>query len=263
MLLITLFLAISAQAQKTDSIIDKLKFPKAEAHQGGVLTGAGNTLEQFEKAKNWGIDIVEMDLRLTKDNVPLVFHDEEIHSGRCQGKVSDYTYEEIKQCPKGFGSYKIPSFEEVLLWSNGEIVINAEFKENDVIVPTIKLVQKYNAYEWTYFQTKSHPEKYKIARAEDAKVALLYKPKNVNDIDWILNLNDDRLVVIELFDETATKEMIEKVHAAGKATSYNSWRFDPISEAVTASCDKVFKMGIDIAKTNNPSSCVDQRKKFQ
>ena len=68
--------------------------------------------------------MIEFDVRRTKDNVLIVFHDE-----RIQGKpVNDLVYEEIKQIAGNQG-FHLPTIEEVLKWSNGRIGLDVELKE--------------------------------------------------------------------------------------------------------------------------------------
>jgi hypothetical protein len=128
------------------------------AHQGGAISLAGNTLKQFKKAYQKGAQVVEMDLRLTKDGVAIVFHDEKLNLlTNCKGFVKEKTWNEIKDCTKLF-FYKISTFEDILKWDfDGRVVINAEFKSKDVIVEALNLVTKYKAHNWVFFQTKGYP----------------------------------------------------------------------------------------------------------
>lgn len=63
-----------------------------------------NTLESIEVAFEYGADIVEFDIRVTKDKKLAVFHDFEL-SYRTNGKglVSEYTMDELKELDIGYG----------------------------------------------------------------------------------------------------------------------------------------------------------------
>ncbi len=63
-----------------------------------------NTIPSIEAAFAYGADIVEFDVRLTKDNILAVFHDYTLEF-RTDGKgnVSDYTMDELKQLDVGYG----------------------------------------------------------------------------------------------------------------------------------------------------------------
>ncbi len=229
------------------------------AHQGGAIDLAGNTIHRFEEAYQYGADIVEMDLQITKDGVIIVYHDNYLERfTNCTGLVVDKTWAEIQKCDKLY-FYKINSLEEVLKWSNGKIIINAEFKFISSVVPAIELVKKYNAYDWVYFQTKSDPAIYQAARDFDPDVALLFAPNNMEQLNWALDLNDDNLVVIELNEDFRSPEIIDAVHDAGKLVSENAWHFSSVHEAFGAACEPVYEMNIDIAITDKTPSCIRQR----
>jgi glycerophosphoryl diester phosphodiesterase len=256
------FLSLQSFAQ---SIQERLIPPVVAAHQGGSpWKGKNNTIPKFNAAIKDEANVVEMDLHLTKDNVVVVYHDEELSSDTsCSGKILDKTYAEILKCPYNNGN-PIESFENVLRDINGRAVINAEFKIQEVVVPAIQLVQKYKAYEWVYFQTKAERDRYLLARQTDNQVALLYKATSNEELDWILSQEDPNLIIVEMEKEMATPENIQKVHNLYKLVSVNSWRYGNITEEFfSASCDKVFKLNIDIAVTNNVSSCVKQKEQAE
>lgn len=232
------------------------------AHQGGAISLGGNTISRFETAYQAGVDIIEMDLRLTKDGVPIVYHDETLDSlTNCKGAVVDKTWAEIKECNKLF-FYKIPSFEEVLLWSGGKVILNAEFKSKDVIIPALEMIQKHTAHNWTYFQTKDDPVRYQVARDYDQEVGLLFAPNDEAQVQWALDQNDDNLIVIELHENIRTPAIIDAIHSAGKLASENSWHFSLTRELFVAACTKVYEADIDIAITDKSKSCVEQRNYF-
>jgi glycerophosphoryl diester phosphodiesterase len=89
-----------------------------------------NTLESMKISFDYGADIVEFDLRLTKDDRLAVFHDYCLdYRTNAKGKVSDYTLAELKGLDvgygytddggktyplRGLGQGKLPSVDEVL-----------------------------------------------------------------------------------------------------------------------------------------------------
>lgn len=246
----------------TTTLRERLQGFQVGAHQGGAIDLAGNTIPRFEEAYQYGADIVEMDLQITKDGVIIVYHDNYLDRfTNCTGLVEDKTWVEIQKCDKLY-FYKINSLEDVIKWSNGKIIINAEFKFNSSVIPAIKLVQKYNAYNWVYFQTKSDPALYLEARTFDQEVALLFAPNDVDQLNWALDLNDDNLVVIELNKEFRSREIIDAIHDAGKLVTENAWHFSAVHEAFGAACEPVFEMNIDIAITDKTPSCIKQRDEF-
>lgn len=235
--------------------------PLVSAHRGGMGNVSSNTLEQFENAIRSKTDIIEMDLRLTKDGVVVVYHDEKLDEGKnCDRAIKDYTWAEIQKCPLARSGHKIPSFEQVLARVQGRAIVDAEFKDPAVIAPAILLVQKYFAHDWTYFQTGNSRQEYAAARAADARVALQFKATTDEDMVWAASVNDQNLIIIEMDKDFVSASRIARVHDLGKFVKVNSWRYDLVQELFSAKCRHVWNMGVDIAMTNNTASCVSQKK---
>ena len=94
------------------------------AHRGAPGDARENTIESFEKAMVLGADMIEFDVRRTKDHVLIVHHDEWIQDG----SVKDQTYGAIRRIARTQG-FDIPMVEEVLKWSKGNIKLDVELKE--------------------------------------------------------------------------------------------------------------------------------------
>lgn len=87
-----------------------------------------NSMAAFKKAIHGGYGI-EMDVQLTKDRIPVVFHDETLKRVcGVEGKVRDYTYEELQQFHLYNSQEKIPLFSEFLKMVNGRVPLIIEIK---------------------------------------------------------------------------------------------------------------------------------------
>ncbi|MEK3726115.1 glycerophosphodiester phosphodiesterase family protein [Paenibacillus sp. FSL H8-0034] len=107
------------------------------AHRGWKSKYPENTLLAFQEALEFGADMLEFDLRFSKDHEVVVIHDETLdRTTNGSGKVSDYTLAELKQLDAGgwFGSVfeglKIPSFDEMcqMLKAYPEVLLLVEIK---------------------------------------------------------------------------------------------------------------------------------------
>ena len=88
---------------------------KTISHRGYTSKGVENSIESLEAAANTGVDYVEVDILLTKDNKFIVMHDYNLK--RLAGinrRVQDMNYNEVVGLPIKQGGHrsKIPSFEE-------------------------------------------------------------------------------------------------------------------------------------------------------
>ena len=124
---------------------------KLYAHRG-LFDNEGdapeNSLPAFAKAVENGFGI-EMDIQLTKDKIPVVFHDFTLKRAcRTSGKVLDYTYEELKKLELFRSQEHIPTFEEALEVIGGKVPIIVELKIewSDCRVCRIadEILRKYN-----------------------------------------------------------------------------------------------------------------------
>ena len=97
------------------------------AHRGGYQETPENSLGSIENCTNQGVDIVEIDVQITSDDVLVVMHDQTIdRTTNGSGTVNSYTLEELKQfnllMPNGAISEEtIPTLKEALTYSKDKI----------------------------------------------------------------------------------------------------------------------------------------------
>ncbi len=113
-------------------------FPKLIGHRGVKDLKPENTLESISTAFNLGLDCVEIDVKISKDNIPLLLHDDTLdRTTNGSGLVCDYTFDEISQLDAGYHFYKsktevkVPSLSSVLeLVNQNQKYLNIELKPN-------------------------------------------------------------------------------------------------------------------------------------
>ncbi|MCI1640129.1 MAG: glycerophosphodiester phosphodiesterase family protein, partial [Bacteroidales bacterium] len=103
------------------------------AHRGDWRNWPENSLPGFESAIEMGVDIIELDVHMTKDSVLVVCHDgtlDRTTSGK--GRIIDHTLAEIKalHLRKGHGVIddvnKVPTLEEALKLCKDRVVVNVD-----------------------------------------------------------------------------------------------------------------------------------------
>jgi len=121
------------------SFIEKLSLKEKVviAHRGASGYTPENTLISFLKAIELNADAVECDVHLSKDNIPIVIHDEELNrTTDGKGYVKDYSLKELKSLNAGyknrffdkFKDEKIPTLREVLEVCKNKIGVVIEIK---------------------------------------------------------------------------------------------------------------------------------------
>lgn len=72
--------------------------PLVIAHRGGAGLFPENTLYAFEQSHKLGVDVLELDVRATKDGEPVVIHDSTVNrTTDGSGQISEMTLAEIKK----------------------------------------------------------------------------------------------------------------------------------------------------------------------
>ncbi|MFJ7951832.1 glycerophosphodiester phosphodiesterase [Lysinibacillus sp. NPDC096418] len=106
------------------------------AHRGASAHALENSFKAFEKARELGADGIELDIQLSKDGIPVVYHDPQLSRLAGSNKlVNECSLEQLQRFKLGkpwkrlFSSYKISTFEEVLVWANQyQMPLNIELK---------------------------------------------------------------------------------------------------------------------------------------
>ncbi len=114
------------------------------AHRGGAQLALENTMGAFRKARDLGVDAIEIDIHATSDGRLIVIHDPDLNRiAGLDSFVSDMTYEEISKVELR-GGERIPEFESVLKEIETPLVI--EVKTPDVIDGLIRIFKDNPSY---------------------------------------------------------------------------------------------------------------------
>lgn len=104
-------------------------------HKGAAGYAPENTLASLRKAIEMGLDFVEIDVQLTKDEEVIVMHDYNLdRTTDGKGSVKAHTLSEIKTYSAGawfceeFKEEKVPTLEEVLQFLPKHVMLNVEIK---------------------------------------------------------------------------------------------------------------------------------------
>ena len=133
--------------------------PMLVAHRGGSRLAPENTLAAFRQARDrWRADMLEMDVRLTRDGELIVIHDPSVdRTTDGTGLVCELTLAEIRALDAGYrftdlsGGHsfrgrgvRVPTLEEVLVELT-DVWINVECKEPPAAGPLAEVVARHGA----------------------------------------------------------------------------------------------------------------------
>lgn len=111
--------ALSMVVSSAPEASAKRKDVEIIAHRGGEDVGPEHTLKTLRKAIKLGADAVEIDVRFSKDHVPVLMHDASLdRTTDCDGRVSNRTLRELRRCNAGFDDddhdERIPTLRQAL-----------------------------------------------------------------------------------------------------------------------------------------------------
>ena len=116
------------------------------AHRGASGHAPENTIEAFEKAIALKSDMIELDVRTTKDNIPIIIHDIKINRvTNGKGKIKDLTLNQVKKYKQKNGE-KILTLKEAMKIINKRCRINIDIKKGKQnIKEIVKIIEENNA----------------------------------------------------------------------------------------------------------------------
>ncbi len=173
--LIATLRVISKPAVEHPYYAPELNYPLVIAHQGGDGLWPGDTMFAFQNAVDLGVDVLEMDVHITKDGVLVLMHDEAVdRTTDGTGEIESMTLEELKKLDAGYD------------WSTDE-GSTFPFRGQGITIPTMGEV-------FTAFPDTRMTIEIKKTNASMAKpFCELIRQHNMQDKVLIASFHDERL----------------------------------------------------------------------
>jgi glycerophosphoryl diester phosphodiesterase len=147
-------------------------------HSGAAGLALENTLEALQAGIDAGADIIEFDVRLTKDGVPIVMHDFHLlRTHRIASFVRQHTLAELQE---RFTQRQVVTLEQALDVFFGTLLLNIEIKgigTAKIVIDSIKKKYIKTPSDWDKLLFSSFwAKELKIIRAssQQANIALLH-----------------------------------------------------------------------------------------
>ncbi|WP_309491849.1 glycerophosphodiester phosphodiesterase family protein [Candidatus Hecatella orcuttiae] len=212
------------------------------AHRGASAYEPENTLAAVEAAIALKADMVEVDLRLSKDGFPVVVHDRTVdRTTDGSGPVGNLTLDQLKKLDAGGGA-RIPTLEEVVSAVKDKAGLVVELKEKGLekkVLESLKPLRS-RVMVTSFFHTALKKVKELDPQVETG-IIIKSEPLQISQLILQAKANavfpDYRYV-------TAT--MVKEAHRNGFAII--PWTVDEIGEA-----QRLVRMGVDGIVTNRPN----------
>ncbi|MFX0018212.1 MAG: glycerophosphodiester phosphodiesterase [Promethearchaeota archaeon] len=211
-------------------------------HKGANKSEPENTLKSFRKAIELQADYIEFDVQVSKDGEIVVIHDYEISELTGHSvNIKEMTLNELKQLDMGEGE-KIPTLQEVIKLTQGEIGLQIEIKVNDIGNEIIEMLRDANLIESTLISSFIHSELLKIKKLEpEIKLGALLSERISDPRD--LTKATKRVIKKNLFAvhphfAGVDKELIDFAHNSN--LKVNVWTINERPDM-----ERLIKLGVD------------------
>lgn len=228
------------------------------AHRGASAYAPENTLAAFNLALDMGADGIELDVKLTRDGVPIVLHDETVdRTTGAHGPIAGMTLAEVKRLDAGswfdprFRGERIPTLAEALRTVGKRGIVNIELKMlykriKGLEAAVLAVVEDSGSTDRTLFSS-FNPLALKEMAALNPRLArgLLYAPNLPVYLrrGWLRPLA--RATALHPRHTMVDARLVRWAH--GKGYAVNTWTVDFPPEM-----KRLADLGVDMIMTNKP-----------
>jgi glycerophosphoryl diester phosphodiesterase len=238
--------------------------PLIIAHRGGAHESTENTIGAFQRAVTVGADGIETDIRLTRDGVIVIYHDE--YFGRVEGLaaaqrtrlISDMTYSELSRqtlIPVGEdrGGRRVPTLDELLSGVKA-VLLNIELKRGarfaELVNKTVDSLKNFPELDRVVLEAPDLDTAGKLRAALGPHLKLHINPGYDESVPYMVSLErvlKFRPHSVSVSYKKLSREIVELAHKAGVEVWV--WTVDSpeIAEAMRL-------LGVDAIKTDTPAA---------
>jgi alpha-L-fucosidase len=186
------------------------------SHRGAHQNYPENSLAAYREAIRIGVDILETDVRATKDGVLVIMHDKTVdRTTNGKGNVSDLTFAELRELrllhQGSITEEVIPTLEEVLQLTKGKIMLDIDYKADKTYISqtteAIKKAGMENQVLFFLYNYKEIPELRKVS----SSTLVMPRAYSLKDMSEIIKMGNIPVIHI---DPSYYKENAIKKHAS-------------------------------------------------
>lgn len=205
-------------------------------HRGAKALAPENTLEAISTAAKCRADLVEVDVRLSKDGTPVLMHDETVdRTSNGSGKVEDLTLDELKALD--INGHQVPTFAEaVALTRELGLGIVVEMKEEWIEELVAEELKGSNAMITSFY----HSSLREIKEISNLKTGIIISSLPVRPVELALWAGADAL-----FPKRTNPKLFQEAHR--HKLEVFPWTVNSIEEA-----SWLLKLGADGLVTDDP-----------
>lgn len=221
--------------------------PLIIGHRGASAVAPENTIAAFEAAIEAGADGIEFDVRLARDGVPVVIHDETLYrTHRVRHRVADSSVNQLN-------TFEVPSLAQVFeLFASNKLILYLELKgkETQLAEECCRLVEQYRLKERVIFECFEHSALQTIKNIDSTlRTAALFQPPASFIVRRALGIEASE---IALHHRLTNKRTVERARLAD--LNVVTWTVDD-----PAWIKRAQELGIHALITNDPAALIAAR----
>ena len=221
-----------------------MREPLIIGHRGASAVAPENSIAAFEAAIAAGADGIEFDVRLSRDGVPVIIHDDTLQRTHgLRGRVVDSSANEL-------GSVGVPSLRDLFeLMSQNDLILYLEIKGSSAALAErcCELVSEFSYEDRVIVECFDLNV---IKNIRTLKTAALFEPRIYTDQRVIDRTLEARASVLALHHRLAKSTLVEKAKLAGLRVVV--WTVDDPAWIARAQA-----MGIEALITNDPATMIE------
>ena len=225
-------------------------------HRGSQGTAQENTVASLQEAIDADADMIEFDVRLTRDRIPVLAHNLHLYGTQKRELIllRRYTLAELQERIKG-NDHPLTTLDEALELCFGRIYLNIELKEVSAVEPTLAIIRQHarRTKEWdSLLLTSFKPLALRAIRrsAPHASIGLLHHRNPLAFIGWHRLLNFSAVGFHRLYITTIALEVAKRLGIFTYAYTVNR----------PEAAEKLARLGIDGVVTDYPRRLRDELK---
>ncbi len=266
----TVLRLVSKPAAELPYYLKESNRPLVIAHQGGDGVWPGETMFAYQHAADLGVDVLEMDIHITKDGELILMHDETVdRTTDGTGEIESMTLAELKQLDAGYDwtpdegktfpfrgqGITITTLEEVFQSFPGKnMTIEIKKSNTSMIKPFCELIRRHNMQD-KVLVASFYDDKMKEFRAECPEVATSSAKQETTVFvlmskAFLSGFYSPKFISLQVPEESGgitvmTKAFVKAAHARGLAVEV--WTINDVD-----TMQKLIGWGVDGLITDRP-----------
>ena len=214
------------------------------AHRAGKDLGMENISSTIHKSLIYGAEYIELDVRLTKDGIPILFHDEKVNRlTKGIGHISQMNYEQVEKLRFKRREGKIPPLYDVLIEFRDKCQFVLDIKTRNAVLPAYKQVKKYGWLDNVIFTSRDGMAVAQIKGKE--------KPARLG-----FSCNDKKLEMVSIASRLGAEVLFPEYRLVNQKLLDDARKNNMKIFVWTVNCPfkmkKMARMGVDGIITDNP-----------